>query len=69
MSKHLCIIPARAGSKSIIDKNLIMLPANNKGKTITRWAVEHARESNIFGHILVTSDISSDPLNFAPIML
>lgn len=61
-SKHIAIIPARAGSKSIIDKNLICLP-DQRGKNITRITVESALNAKIFSHVLLTTDISKTKIN------
>jgi hypothetical protein len=44
MERHVCLIPARAGSKSIKDKNLIQL----NHKTLVRLAVEKAMEAKAF---------------------
>lgn len=54
--RHIAIIPARAGSKSIKNKNLIKLP-DNRGDTITRLAVKQAIDSKIFKNVILTSDI------------
>jgi len=50
--KHIAVIPARMGSKSIKDKNLLEI----NGKSLVRVAVEKAMEARIFTRILVTSD-------------
>jgi CMP-N,N'-diacetyllegionaminic acid synthase len=55
-SRHIAIIPARAGSKSIPHKNLIKLP-DNRGETITRIAVDNALQSGIFSHVVLSTDI------------
>jgi CMP-N,N'-diacetyllegionaminic acid synthase len=52
--EHVALIPARAGSKSIINKNLIRLNGN---ETITEKAVKLAKVSKIFRKIILTSDI------------
>lgn len=61
-AKHIAIIPARAGSKSIVDKNLICLP-DNRGKTITRLTVESALNAGIFSHVLLSTDILKTKIN------
>lgn len=65
---HLCIIPARAGSKTIINKNLIQL----NHKTLVRLALEVAMKSNVFKRIIVSSDyprhrLDMDDLNIPTI--
>jgi len=55
-ARHIAIIPARAGSKSIKNKNLIKLP-DQRGETITRIACESAMRSGIFSHVVLTTDI------------
>lgn len=55
-ARHVCIIPARAGSKSIPNKNLIKLP-DNRGETLVRIAINSAMQSGIFSHVLLTTDI------------
>lgn len=62
--KHIAIIPAREGSKSIKDKNLIRLP-NNGGHTLTRIAVEKAIKSNIFTKVILTTDIPKMKINLS----
>jgi len=52
MYKHLAIIPARSGSKSIKDKNLLEL----NGETLVSIAVRKALESQIFSKVIVTSN-------------
>lgn len=50
--RHLALIPARKGSKSIKDKNLVKLG----GKTLVRWAMEPALKSGIFSRVIVATD-------------
>lgn len=52
LSKPICIIPARAGSKRIKNKNLI----NFFGKPIIYYSIKAAINSRIFGRIIVTTD-------------
>ncbi|RPI55981.1 MAG: hypothetical protein EHM49_01230 [Deltaproteobacteria bacterium] len=52
MEKHICIIPCRAGSKGIKDKNLLKL----NHKTLVRLAVEVAMDSGIFSRVIITTD-------------
>lgn len=48
----LAIIPARGGSKGIVNKNMLTLG----GKTLVQLAVECARESGLCDRIVVNSD-------------
>jgi len=52
--RHIAIIPARAGSKSIINKNLIKLDGK---ETLVDRAVRLVKESKIFNQIILTTDI------------
>jgi CMP-N-acetylneuraminic acid synthetase len=52
--KHIAIIPARAGSKSIKNKNLVKLDGK---ETITERAVRLAKESGLFSKIILSTDI------------
>lgn len=52
MSKLLCIIPARGGSKRIPHKNIKLF----KGKPIISYAIETVRESGIADEIMVSTD-------------
>jgi len=52
--EHVAIIPARAGSKSIVNKNLIRL---NGIDTITEKAINLARKSKFFKDVILTTDI------------
>lgn len=51
-TKPICIIPARAGSKRIENKNKLRL----SGKTLVEHAIKVALGSNLFQLIIVTSD-------------
>lgn len=50
--QNLAIIPARAGSKTIVNKNLIQL----NHKTLVRLAVEVAMKANFFTRVIVSTD-------------
>jgi CMP-N,N'-diacetyllegionaminic acid synthase len=52
MYKHVCIIPARSGSKTIKDKNLLKL----NSRTLVNIAHRVALESKVFSKIVITSD-------------
>lgn len=58
-AKHVCIIPARKGSKSIKNKNLIEL----NRRTLVQLAAERAFDSRLFDAIVVTSDYPKYRLN------
>jgi pseudaminic acid cytidylyltransferase len=49
---NIAIIPARGGSKRIPRKNI----KEFCGKPMIGWSIEAARESGLFGHILVSTD-------------
>ena len=51
--KILCIIPARAGSKRIKNKNFI----NFFGQPIIKYSIDSAIKSKVFSKILVSTDI------------
>ena len=48
----LCIIPARSGSKGIINKNI----KNYKGKPLLAWSIEHALRCHYKMRIIVSTD-------------
>ena len=52
MKKIYCIIPARAGSKRIIKKNIKIF----NGKPLIWWTINAAIKSNLFTEIIVSSD-------------
>jgi CMP-N,N'-diacetyllegionaminic acid synthase len=50
--KILCLIPARAGSKGIKNKNLVLL----KGKPLLYWTIKLAKKIKYFDKIIVSTD-------------
>ncbi|GAD02679.1 pseudaminic acid cytidylyltransferase [Agarivorans albus] len=52
MSKSLCVIPARGGSKRIPKKNI----RDFCGKPMIAWSIEAALNSQLFDDIIVSSD-------------
>lgn len=50
--KLLCLIPARAGSKGIKNKNLALL----KGKPLLYWTIKLAKKIKYFDKIIVSTD-------------
>lgn len=52
MEQHIAIIPARAGSKSIKDKNLTKL----NHKTLVAITLQKAMESRLFKRIIISTD-------------
>ena len=50
--KILALIPARKGSKSIINKNLLKI----KNQTLVEIAIKSAKNSKFLSNIIVTSD-------------
>ena len=51
---NIAIIPARGGSKRIPGKNL----RDFLGKPMLHWAIEAAKDSGVFEHIVVSTDSS-----------
>ena len=49
---NICIIPARSGSKRIVDKNIKEIA----GKPMIAWTIEAAKKSKIFDEIVVSTD-------------
>jgi len=52
MKTFLCIIPARGGSKSIPNKNVVDL----NGRPLISYAIEAAKNSNVFDKVMVDTD-------------
>ena len=50
--KILAIIPARSGSKSVIDKNIRLM----NGKPMLAYSIEHAKESKYINRVIVSTD-------------
>lgn len=50
--KNLAIIPARSGSKGLVDKNIKMLD----GKPLLAYTISAAKESKLFDKIMVSTD-------------
>jgi CMP-N-acetylneuraminic acid synthetase len=49
---HIAIIPARSGSKGVTDKNMLPL----WGKSLIGWAAETAHATELFSHVLLSTD-------------
>ena len=60
-TKILCIIPARSGSKGIVDKNIM----DFKGKPLLSWSIEHAQQSKYSKNIKII--VSTDSEKYAEI--
>jgi CMP-N-acetylneuraminic acid synthetase len=52
MPKVLAVIPARSGSKGIVDKNIRLC----NGKPLLAHSIEHALKSNIVNRVIVSTD-------------
>jgi CMP-N,N'-diacetyllegionaminic acid synthase len=50
--KPLCVIPARAGSKRLARKNMMLLG----GRPLVAWTIEAARKSEIFDRVYVSTE-------------
>lgn len=50
--KSIAIIPARSGSKGLIDKNIKLL----NGKPLLAYTIESAKKTNLFSEIMVSTD-------------
>lgn len=48
----LALIPARSGSKSVIDKNI----RDVAGKPMLAWSIEHAKASRLIDRVIVSTD-------------
>ena len=48
----LAIVPARSGSKSVVDKNIRLID----GKPMLAYSIEHAKQSKYIGRVLVSTD-------------
>lgn len=59
--KILCIIPARTGSKGILNKNIM----DFKGKPLLSWSIEHAQQSKYSKNIKII--VSTDSEKYAEI--
>jgi len=59
--KILCIIPARSGSKSLVDKNI----KNFKGKPLLAWSIQHAKQSKYCEQMRII--VSTDSQEYADI--
>ena len=60
MSKILCTICARGGSKGVKNKNIKQI----NGKPLIAYTIEQAKESKLFEHIVISTD-SDDIANIA----
>lgn len=58
--QQICVIPARGGSTRIPGKNMKLF----HGKPILQYSIEKARESGVFGKVIVSSDCR-ETLDFA----
>ena len=52
MHKILAIIPARSGSKSVVDKNIRLI----NGKPMLAYSIEHAKQSRYINRIILSTD-------------
>tara|TARA_B100000745_G_scaffold213961_1_gene142019 strand:+ start:592 stop:1287 length:696 start_codon:yes stop_codon:yes gene_type:complete len=50
--KPICIIPARAGSKSVPNKNIRLIA----GKPLIYYTIKSALESKLFSHVIVSTE-------------
>lgn len=51
-NQAICVIPARSGSKGLVDKNIRLL----SGKPLLAWSIEAAMNSKCFEKIVVSTD-------------
>jgi len=59
MERHCCIVPARSGSKSIKDKNLLKLGVDN----LVAIALKKAMDSKVFSKVILSTDYQMFKLN------
>ena len=52
MMKPICIIPARAGSRSVPNKNIRLIA----GKPLIYYTIKSALESKLFSHVIVSTE-------------
>ena len=52
MKNIVCIIPARSGSKGILDKNIL----NMGGHPLIAWSITTAKQSKLINRIIVSTD-------------
>ena len=52
MTKPVCIIPARGGSKVVPKKNIRLIA----GKPLIYYTIKSALESKIFSHVIVSTE-------------
>ena len=51
----LAVIPARSGSKSVVDKNIRLID----GKPMLAYSIEHAKQSRYINRVIVSTDSES----------
>ncbi len=56
MTKYHALIPARGGSKRIVNKNLKKI----KGKSLIEWTIEFALKQELISNIYLSTDIKID---------
>ena len=52
MTKPICFIAARGGSKGVVGKNIRLLA----GKPLIAYAIESSIKSKIFSHVIVSTE-------------
>ena len=52
MSEVLAVIPARSGSKSVVDKNIRLI----NGKPMLAYSIEHALQTSLIDRVIVSTD-------------
>ena len=65
MSKILCLIPARSGSKGLPDKNIKTMV----DKPLLAWSIEQARQSKYFNAQQMRVIVSTDSEKYRDIAL